>query len=155
VTHLDFGVWGTPGSRGQVVGSYLCTLFMPKPPDQSPPNFAQASTPTQGRFLTQAWPCQPNPWTQGYLKLQNPNASREKKLCFTKNVQMGNISSSNFSRTSNLTFAHSFIIYVDGTQRSQSLDLSLWYFTISDHVTFYPHLIPKRPWSARSCLTCE
>jgi len=26
---------------------YLCALFMPEPPDQSPPNFAQASPPTQ------------------------------------------------------------------------------------------------------------
>jgi len=33
---------------------YLCTLFMPEPPDQSPPNFAQTSPLTQGRFLTQA-----------------------------------------------------------------------------------------------------
>jgi len=33
---------------------YLCPLFTPEPPDQSPPNFAQTSPPTQGRFLTQA-----------------------------------------------------------------------------------------------------
>jgi len=60
---------------------YLCPLFTPEPPDQSPPNFAQTSPPTWGRFLTQAWPCQPNPWTPGYPKLLNPNGSRERKLC--------------------------------------------------------------------------
>jgi len=25
----------------------------------------QTSTPTQERFLTQVWPCHPNPWPQG------------------------------------------------------------------------------------------
>jgi len=29
---------------------YLCPLFMPELPDQSPPNFAQTSLPTQGRL---------------------------------------------------------------------------------------------------------
>jgi len=38
------------------------------------------------------------PWTQGYPTLQNQNGSLEKKLCFTKNVQMGDVCSSNFSR---------------------------------------------------------
>jgi len=52
---------------------YLCPLFTPEPPDQSPPNFAQTSTPTQGRFLTQAWPRQPDPWTPGY-----PNSKTKK-----------------------------------------------------------------------------
>jgi len=42
---------------------YLCPLFTPEPPDQSPPNFAQTTPPTQERFLTQAWPHQPNPLT--------------------------------------------------------------------------------------------
>jgi len=37
-------------------------------------------------------------WTPGYPKLQNPNKSRERKLCVTQNVQMGDVSSSNFSR---------------------------------------------------------
>jgi len=36
---------------------YLCPLFTPEPQDQSPPNFAQTSSPIQGRFLTQTWPC--------------------------------------------------------------------------------------------------
>jgi len=70
MTHLGFGVWGTPLSWGQVGGVmlvlrsfpqlagrsvenlveiyksdclYLCSLFTPEPPDQSPPNFAQTS----------------------------------------------------------------------------------------------------------------
>jgi len=63
--------------------------FTSKLPDQSPSNFAQTSTPTQGRFLTQVWPCQPNLLTPGYPKLQNHSRSQEKKLCFIKNVQMG------------------------------------------------------------------
>jgi len=37
------------------------------------------------------------------------------------------------------------LIYVVSTHRSQSLDLSLRYFTISNHATIYPHLIPERP----------
>jgi len=36
--------------------------------------------------------------TPGHPKLQNLNRSWEKKPCFTKNVQMGQVSSSNFSR---------------------------------------------------------
>jgi len=39
---------------------------MCEPPDQSPPNFAQTSTTTRGRFLTQVWPAPPtqpmDPW---------------------------------------------------------------------------------------------
>jgi len=35
---------------------YFCSSFTCKPPDQSPPNFAQNSPPTQERFLTQLWP---------------------------------------------------------------------------------------------------
>jgi len=38
------------------------------------------STPTQGRFLTT------QPRAPGYPKLQNPDRSLEKKLCFTKNA---------------------------------------------------------------------
>jgi len=34
---------------------------------------------------------------QACTKLQNPNGSRERKLCFTKNVQMGDVSSTNYS----------------------------------------------------------
>jgi len=44
---------------------------------------------------------------------------------------------------------------VNSTHWFQSLDLSLQYFTISDHATFYTHLIPEHPWSRRSCLTCQ
>jgi len=47
----------------------LCHSFMPEPPDQSLPNFAQTSTPTQGRFLIQGWPWQPDPPYQWYPKL--------------------------------------------------------------------------------------
>jgi len=36
-------------------------------------------------------------------------------------------------------------MYVDSTHGSQSLDLGLHYFTISDQATFYPHMIPERP----------
>jgi len=53
----------------QTVCTYPCPFFTPEPPDQTPPNFAQTSPPTQGRFLAQAWPHQPNPWTPGYPKL--------------------------------------------------------------------------------------
>jgi len=84
-----FKVWGTPGSRGWVGGVmlvprtfpelagnikvtfcmyvpiYLCTLFPPDPPDQSPPNFAQTSPPTQGRFLHKHDPANPTPGLQG------------------------------------------------------------------------------------------
>jgi len=52
---------------------YLCTYLYPsftgEPPDQSSPNFAQTSAPTQGWFLAQAWPRQPDPRTPGYPKL--------------------------------------------------------------------------------------
>jgi len=48
---------------------YLCPLFTPEPPDQSLPNFAQTSPPTQERFLTQAWPRNLNSLTPGYPKL--------------------------------------------------------------------------------------
>jgi len=61
---------------------YLCPSFT----DQSPPNFAQTSIPTQGRYLTQVWPHQPDSLIPGYLKLQNLNRSLEKKLWSTKNV---------------------------------------------------------------------
>jgi len=40
---------------------------------QSPPNFAQTSILTKGRFLTQAWPRQHDPPTSRYPKLQNLN----------------------------------------------------------------------------------
>jgi len=60
---------------------YLCPTFKCSPLDQSPTNFAQTSTSTQGRFLTQVWHCQPDPLTSGYPKLQNLNRSMEKKLC--------------------------------------------------------------------------
>jgi len=33
------------------------------------------------------------------------------------------------------------------------IDVDVKYYC--DHATFYPHLIPERPWSARSCLTCQ
>jgi len=62
---------------------YLCPLFTPELLGQSPPNFEQTSPPTQGRFLTQAWPCQPNPWTPGKPKLQNLNGSGKRKLFVT------------------------------------------------------------------------
>jgi len=48
---------------------YVCTLFTPEPPDQSPPNFAQTFPPTHQLNLTQAWLHQPNPWTLGNPKL--------------------------------------------------------------------------------------
>jgi len=74
---------------------YLCTylypLFTHKLPDQSPPNFAQTSPPTQGRFLTQARPHKSDPWTLGDPKLQFPNGSLERKLCVTEIVQMGSL----------------------------------------------------------------
>jgi len=39
---------------------------------------------TQGRFSTQVWPCQPNPQTPGYPKLNYLISSPEKKLCSAK-----------------------------------------------------------------------
>jgi len=63
---------------------YLCLLFMYEPPDQSPPNFAQTSTPIQGRFLTQVWPRQPDPLTPNSKTLAD-------HWSFTKNVQMGDL----------------------------------------------------------------
>jgi len=48
-------------------------------------SFQLTSTPTQGRFFTLVWPRQPDTLTPWYPKLQNPNRSLEKKLCFTKN----------------------------------------------------------------------
>jgi len=48
---------------------YLSTLLTPEPPNQSPPNFAQTSPPTQGRFLTRAWPRQTDPYTPGYTSV--------------------------------------------------------------------------------------
>jgi len=59
---------------------YLCPSFTPEPPDQSPPNCVQTSTPTQE---THVWPY---PLTPGYPKLQNLSRSGEKKLCFTNNA---------------------------------------------------------------------
>jgi len=59
---------------------YLCNSFIRKPPDQSPPNFAQTSTPTQGRFFAQAWPRQPDFRTPGYPKW----VTGEKTLCNVK-----------------------------------------------------------------------
>jgi len=61
-------------------------MFLFHKPDQSPSYFAfaQTSTPTWGRFLTQVWPRQPNPLTLGYPRLQNLSRSLEKKLCIAK-----------------------------------------------------------------------
>jgi len=65
--------------------TYLCPLFAPKPPDQSPPNFAQTSPPTQGRFLTQAWPHQLDPPDPGVPQTLKPKwATGEKTLCNVK-----------------------------------------------------------------------
>jgi len=55
---------------------YLCPSFTSEPPDQFPP--------TRGRFLTQVWPRQPNPWPGGTPKLQNLNRSLEKILRYKK-----------------------------------------------------------------------
>jgi len=64
---------------------YLCPSFTRKLPDQSQPKFVQTSTPPQGRFLTQVWPCQLNPLIPGYLKLQNlMRISGEKRLIYKK-----------------------------------------------------------------------
>jgi len=63
---------------------YLCPSFTIESPDQSPPNFEQTSTHTQGRFLTQVWPCKPDTLTLGYLKLQNLNRSLEKNFDIQK-----------------------------------------------------------------------
>jgi len=70
---------------------YLCPSFTLKLPYQYPPNFVQTSPPTQGRFLTQVSPCQPNSLSPGYPKLQNLSRSRAKKLCVMQNVQMGTL----------------------------------------------------------------
>jgi len=47
----------------------VCT-YVPfsRPPDRSPPNFAQTSPPTQGWFLAQAWPHQPDPRTPNFKR---------------------------------------------------------------------------------------
>jgi len=50
-----------------------------------------------GKLLNTTMTPQPDPLTPGYPKLQNLSRSQEKKLCFTKNVQMGDFSSLNFS----------------------------------------------------------
>jgi len=60
---------------------HLCPSFKCKPPDQSPPNFAQTSTPTQGRFLTQVWPCQPDPWPW-----HTPNSKTYKQITGEKTL---------------------------------------------------------------------
>jgi len=65
---------------------YLWPSLTSDLPDQSKLNFARASPPTQGRFLTEVWPCQPDPLTPGYPKLQNLNRSLEKKTLLYKNV---------------------------------------------------------------------
>jgi len=59
---------------------YLCPSLVRESSNQSLLNFVQTLTPTQGRFLTQVWPRQPEPLTLEYLKLQNPNRSLQKKL---------------------------------------------------------------------------
>jgi len=64
---------------------YLCTLFTPELLDLSPPNFAQTSPSTQGRFLTQAWPCQPDPQTTGVPQTLKPKwVIGEKPLLYKK-----------------------------------------------------------------------
>jgi len=70
---------------------YLCLYLTSKPPNQSPPNFTQTSPPTQWRFLTQVWP-------PDFRVQQTLSRSREKKHCFTKNVQKGDLISLNFSQ---------------------------------------------------------
>jgi len=64
---------------------YLCPSFTCQPP----PNFGQTSTPTWGRFLTQVLLLHLVTRGRMYCKLQNLSRSWEKKLCFSKNVQMG------------------------------------------------------------------
>jgi len=73
---------------------YLCPPFTWKLPDQSPPNFEQTSTLTRRRFLTP--PTRPpDSWV---TQTPKPQQITGKKLCFTKNVQMGDLISLNFSR---------------------------------------------------------
>jgi len=68
---------------------YLYPSFTPKWPHKPPPNFVQTTPPTQTKVLNtsktaKTWP--PNPGVP-----QTPIRSLEKKLCFTKNIQMGTI----------------------------------------------------------------
>jgi len=57
---------------------YLCPSFTPEPPDQSPPNFAQTSPPTQGWFLARKHDrTNPTPGPQG-----TPNSKRRKLIKF-------------------------------------------------------------------------
>jgi len=77
---------------------YLCPSFTREPPYQSPPNFAQTSTPTQGRILTQVWPRQPKPPDPGVPQTPKPKQIMGEKLCFTKSIQMGDLVSFKFSR---------------------------------------------------------
>jgi len=78
VSKLDF--WYLSIYVKQTVWMYLWPIFMHEQQDQSPSNFVQISAPTQRRFLIQVWPCQLNPLTPGYPKLQNLNRSRRKNF---------------------------------------------------------------------------
>jgi len=51
---------------------------------QSLPNFAQTSTPIQGRFLAQVWPCQPIPLTLGNPSSKSKQVTVEKTLLYKK-----------------------------------------------------------------------
>jgi len=44
VTHLDFGVWATPGSRGQVGGVLLVLRTFPELAGRSVQNLVQIGT---------------------------------------------------------------------------------------------------------------
>jgi len=69
----------------------LCPSFKHKPLNQSPPNFAQTSTPTWGGFLKQVSPGQPDPLTPGYPKLQNleKNFALQKCIKFFPRTPLG------------------------------------------------------------------
>jgi len=67
---------------------YPFTSFTRKPPDESLPNFVQASTLTQGRFLTQVRPRQLDPLIPGVVQTTKPKqVTGEKTLLYKKCIK--------------------------------------------------------------------
>jgi len=71
---------------------YLCMyLFHKRTAQPISTKFCTDFHTNTGKVLNTSMTCQSNPLTPGYPKLQNLSRSLEKKLCFWKNVQRGDL----------------------------------------------------------------